>query len=344
MSTSGPLVSVLINNYNYGRFLRDAIDSALAQTYSHVEVIVVDDGSTDDSREIIASYGGRIIPVLKENGGQASAVNAGFAHSRGELICLLDSDDVWSAGKVDRVVRAAMSKPNAVLIYHKMQRTSADLQLAGKLFPARVLEGDVSARVGKSGGWWACSPTSGLCISRISLQRLGPLPEGELRTCADAFLLGTLPYLGEVVGLRECLGLYRLHGSNNHTNRALLKRIPDAATARRQMERYERLVSLSNERLALLGFGEKLDLTKHWGYQLQRSRMRLTGHLPARRLAWQALFFAGEPAVSVRLKMFASVILRGGIEKEVKRNEGASSRGFSVEAASKRSPTSGPHD
>jgi glycosyltransferase involved in cell wall biosynthesis len=66
-----PFVSILINNYNYGRFLQEAIDSALNQTYSPTEVIVVDDGSTDNSREIIASYGNKIIPVLKENGGQA---------------------------------------------------------------------------------------------------------------------------------------------------------------------------------------------------------------------------------------------------------------------------------
>ncbi len=91
-----PKLSILINNYNYGRFLGEAIDSALAQTYRNIEIIVVDDGSTDNSCEIIAGYGDRIIPILKENGGQASAFNAGFAISTGEWIALLDSDDVFS--------------------------------------------------------------------------------------------------------------------------------------------------------------------------------------------------------------------------------------------------------
>src|SRR2546430_12070413 len=127
MSAPRPLVSILINNYNYGRFLREAIDSALRQTYTNTEVIVVDDGSTDDSRPIIAGYGSRIVPVLKENGGQASAFNAGFAVSKGELVCLLDSDDVWITEKVERVVQAALSRPTAVLIYHRVQPVSVDL-------------------------------------------------------------------------------------------------------------------------------------------------------------------------------------------------------------------------
>ena len=88
------LASIIINNYNYGVFLREAVDSALNQTYLNTEVIVVDDGSTDRSREIIASYGDQIIPVLKGNGGQASAFNAGFAASRGEVVFFLDSDDI----------------------------------------------------------------------------------------------------------------------------------------------------------------------------------------------------------------------------------------------------------
>lgn len=92
-SEKSPLVSIIVNNYNYERYLSEAIDSAIAQTYTHTEVIVVDDGSTDKSREIIANYGDRITPVLKENGGQASAFNTGLATSKGEIIIYLDSDD-----------------------------------------------------------------------------------------------------------------------------------------------------------------------------------------------------------------------------------------------------------
>lgn len=87
-------VSIIIANYNYARFLSRAIDSALDQDYAKVEVIVVDDASTDGSAEVIASYGGRIKARLREeNGGHAAAFNTGFAASRGAIVLFLDADD-----------------------------------------------------------------------------------------------------------------------------------------------------------------------------------------------------------------------------------------------------------
>ena len=88
-----PLVSIVVNNYNYASYLAQAIESALGQTYPHTEVVVVDDGSTDGSWEIVASYGDRVRALRKVNGGQASAFNAGFEMSRGEIVWFVDSDD-----------------------------------------------------------------------------------------------------------------------------------------------------------------------------------------------------------------------------------------------------------
>src|SRR5208282_6001413 len=101
-----PPVSIVIDNYNYARYLRAAIDSALTQTYSPVEVIVVDDGSTDGSREVIESYDKRIAPIFKANGGHGSAFNAGFAASNGEIVMFLDADDELLPEAVDQVVGA----------------------------------------------------------------------------------------------------------------------------------------------------------------------------------------------------------------------------------------------
>ena len=89
---SSLLASIIIDNYNYGRFIDETINSALNQDCENIEVIVVDDGSTDDSRDVIESFGDKIIPVYKPNGGQASALNAGFNKSKGDVIFFLDSD------------------------------------------------------------------------------------------------------------------------------------------------------------------------------------------------------------------------------------------------------------
>src|SRR5215472_15286712 len=97
---SRPLVSIIINNYNYGRFLDSAIESAVAQDYSPKEIVVVDDGSTDNSRDVIGTYGERVSAIFQQNSGQATAFNAGVKTSRGQILCFLDSDDWFGAGKI----------------------------------------------------------------------------------------------------------------------------------------------------------------------------------------------------------------------------------------------------
>src|SRR5258707_2614552 len=99
-----PTVSVAINNFNYPAYLRPCIGSVLAQTYRPIEVVVVDDGSTDGSRAVIEGYGDRIRPLFKSNGGQASAINAGFAMTGGDVVLFLDADDLLYADTVERLV------------------------------------------------------------------------------------------------------------------------------------------------------------------------------------------------------------------------------------------------
>jgi len=89
------MISAIVTTYNRPDLVREAIDSALAQTYEDLEVIVVDDGSTDETPEVLASYGDRIRVVTKPNGGVASARNAGIRASSGELLAFLDDDDIW---------------------------------------------------------------------------------------------------------------------------------------------------------------------------------------------------------------------------------------------------------
>lgn len=208
------LVSVVMTNYNYEQFLVQAIDSCLSQSYAQVEIVVVDDGSTDGSREIIDGYGDSVIAVLNENGGQAAAVNAGFAASHGDLVCLLDSDDAFTRDKVSAVVEAWARQPEASLVYHQLQTIDAEGVPSGSPWPSRVWNGDISHKLARTSGWWPRPTTTGLCFARPFLERVMPIPEGR-RTFPDPYLAPPAAMVGPVVGIREPLGLYRIHGRSS---------------------------------------------------------------------------------------------------------------------------------
>lgn len=109
------LVSIIVTNYNYGKYLPEAIESALSQTYQNKEILVVDDGSTDNSVEIIRKYPVKLI--TKSNGGTASARNAGIKHASGQILAFLDADDVYYPEKVMASVVKIAEFPNIGLVY-----------------------------------------------------------------------------------------------------------------------------------------------------------------------------------------------------------------------------------
>ncbi|MBD2105044.1 glycosyltransferase [Leptolyngbya sp. FACHB-261] len=218
------LVSILINNYNYGSFLRQAIDSALSQTYPHIEVIVVDDGSTDDSRAIIASYQandqGRVQSVLKENGGQASAFNAGFAASQGDIICFLDADDLFLPEKVTEVVHTFKDHPEIGWCFHPLKRIDIE---TNTLLPNSEPEGasricDFRAQIPQGKLPFSPPPTSGLCFKRSLLAQILPMPE-VIRITSDNYLKLTALVLNQGYCLAQNLAIQRIHGNNAYTFR-----------------------------------------------------------------------------------------------------------------------------
>lgn len=219
-----PLVSIAINNYNYAHFLPEAIDSALNQTYPYVEVIVVDDGSTDNSREIIASYGDKIIPVLKENGGQASAFNAGFAASRGDIICFLDADDTFLPEKATEVVDAFGTHPDVGWCFHPLKFVDINLKdinakpsINKSNSQSGLHEYDLTRQTqkGKLYKNFPYPSTSGLCLKRSLLQTILPMPDKAGSTLLnDAFLIYSSLGLSKGVALNQPLSLYRVHGNN----------------------------------------------------------------------------------------------------------------------------------
>ncbi|OYD90248.1 glucosyl transferase [Nostoc sp. 'Peltigera membranacea cyanobiont' 210A] len=218
-----PLVSILINNYNYGQFLADAINSAVRQTYPHIEVIVVDDGSTDCSREVIASYKDKIIPVFKQNGGQASAFNAGFAASRGDIICFLDADDAYKPEKVFEVVNVLKNHQESCWCFHMLQFIDAELKTPidshydhqdSGLVHNCDLRNDM--RRGRIRGKlpFSIPATSGLCFTRSLLQQILPMPEAGGIVLNDSYLQFTSLALAKGLAVAKKLALQRVHSHN----------------------------------------------------------------------------------------------------------------------------------
>lgn len=207
------LVSALINNYNYGRFIGEAIESILNQTYKNIELIIVDDGSTDYSREVIKKYvkeyPEKIIAVYKENGGQASAFNRGFELAKGEIICFLDSDDYWFPTKVEKVVEAHQT---ADIVEHSLLRTDDTCRWA-------PTKNDAQSKMKEDGIFTDFNETSALSFKKSILENIFPIPEEGLEICSDSYVFyAALYYTTKIKTIRETLAYYRIHGSNGWYN------------------------------------------------------------------------------------------------------------------------------
>ena len=213
-----PLVSVLIDNYNYGRFLGQCLESVLAQTYPHVETIVVDDGSKDNSRDVIATFGDRITAILQDNHGQASTLNAGFAISKGEWILLLDSDDFFHPDKIRQIVALAAEYPDAGMIAHDLAyctATGEPLDFAAPYIPKRTLVDD--RKLARRGSLSVSLPAhSGLCFRRDVFQSLLPLPE-DINMGIDNYMKWAALSMYPVLLTPELLTVQRIHGTNAGT-------------------------------------------------------------------------------------------------------------------------------
>jgi glycosyltransferase involved in cell wall biosynthesis len=216
-----PLVSVIIPNYNYAGYLREAVDSVLAQTYPNIEVIVVDDGSKDNSKEAIESYGNRIKAIFQQNAGVSAARNNGVAASRGEYIAFLDADDVWYSRKIAEQMRAFSDDKDLGLVHVAVEDIDAD---GGFLREHRDgQKGMVASEfllfrrpVVLGGG-------SGIVIPRRVFEEVGGFDK-KLSTSADWDLFFRISCRYTVGFVPEVLLKYRLHNSNMHGNIARMEK------------------------------------------------------------------------------------------------------------------------
>jgi glycosyltransferase involved in cell wall biosynthesis len=216
------LVSVIISNYNYARYLSAAIESVLAQTYTNFEIIVVDDGSKDNSRDVINQYEQRspkqVKGIFQENQGQGAAFNTGFAAARGDIIAFLDADDVWKPNKLQRIVEAFQDS-NTVGVMHQLESIDAEDKLLDKNYTrGRVPNIELAKLILDTGNAWYYPPTSALAYRRSALAKVMPIDTKTWRLWADGCLVYCTAFLGRIQYLKEVLGSYRLHGKNYHAN------------------------------------------------------------------------------------------------------------------------------
>lgn len=217
MSETLPLVSIVIPTYNHKRFVWQTVDSCLAQTYPNCEIIVIDDGSTDGTGEMLKNrYGDRIRYVYQENGGLPVARNAGTRAARGELIHYCDADDQLLPTKVERCAQLLIHQPDVTLVYTHCEYVEED----GKTIIPRprpdLPSGNIFCELltGPQGNFVPqCTPL----VRKQAVVEAGGFNE-QLRAAEDWDLWLRLASQHQFAFIDEPLALYRVLPGSMHTD------------------------------------------------------------------------------------------------------------------------------
>lgn len=211
------LVSVIIPNRNYAAYVGVAIESALAQTYTPLEVIVVDNGSTDNSLEVLQRYGDRCRVFTQEDRGQSGARNRGVAESRGTFVAFLDADDAWRPDKLE--LQMALMTGRVVLVYCSLEKADAKLQPTGEIVPASFRGDVLEAFALWPGRAIVVGGESTVIIRRDALTTCGLFDE-DLSISAGWDLWRRIATRYEIDYCADPLVLYRQHDRSLHRQMA----------------------------------------------------------------------------------------------------------------------------
>lgn len=222
---SAPTFSVLVGTYNHSQYILEALESVARQSLDDYELVIVNDGSTDDTEAKVSewiekfrqTHANRVIFSTIQNSGQSAALEHGFKLCSGKYICLLDSDDRWAEHKLLQVFETASEHPRAGMIVHPLYVTDRNGRRTGDIRPlrAKLSEGDVREQVLRTGRHVAPA-TSGIVISSEVFNRLIPMPTKKFRAAADAYLAFGASLMAPVRVLREPLADYRMHPEGHH--------------------------------------------------------------------------------------------------------------------------------
>lgn len=242
--------SILIVNYNYGPYLSSAIDSALGQTWPNVQVVVVDDGSTDESPLIMQTYGNAIETIYKENGGQASGVNAGFPLLTGETVIFLDADDVLEPTAIEKTI-GFFADPDVVKVCWPFTIIDRNGAPTGEFRFRRISSGNFRRRALKVGpASHYTPPHSGNFWRKSFLDQVLPVDVVDFRNVVDGYLFTFSPFFGSFHAVDEPFTHYRVHGSN----------ISDRFTAAKRRDNWD--IRARHLHAWLTARGEKVSIDK----------------------------------------------------------------------------------
>ncbi len=217
------IVSVIIPNYNYGRFLSEAIESVLRQTYKCHEIIVVDDGSTDDSLEVLARYKTSGVTVIcQQNCGVSVARNIGAANSSGDVIAFLDADDVWLPTKIEHQMQALAEDSEIGLVSCWMREFDSRGATLSEF--RQYITGWCSAELAVFKHPVVVNG-SAIVVTRKVFENVGGFDEQrELHPYEDMEFCYRASKIGKIAIVPEFLVDYRNHGGNEHLKIPSLKR------------------------------------------------------------------------------------------------------------------------
>ncbi len=222
-------VSVIIPVYNQERYLAAAIDSVLSQTFRDFELIVVDDGSTDRTPEVIEGYGDRIRAFRKPNGGNANAFNYGLREARGEWVCWLSSDDMWEPVKLARQVEAARTAPSGTaLVYTDVTIIDSE---GGAVEQMRMPDPPAGRKLRLSLARFCYINASCVLVRRSALEEAGPFDESD-PISADYDMWLRIAERHKFIHVPETLIRYRVHSGQISQKRDAMERTGKRAAAR----------------------------------------------------------------------------------------------------------------
>jgi glycosyltransferase involved in cell wall biosynthesis len=303
-------VTVLIDTYNHEHFIERAITSVLEQDMplDDVEILVVDDGSTDRTPELIRRFEPRVRYLPKANGGQASAFNVGFAEARGEVIATLDGDDRWAREKLRRVLETLDANPDVGMVGHGFHEEYAQGSADGLVLPGRFYRLDLTLLEDAElfPHVAAFFGTSRMTVRKSVLDRILPVPE-ELTIEADEYIFTLAPAICPAIILNEPLCYYGMHAGNLFQFGKF-----EPAKARRKMNVLEVLIRELSAKLREFGASDEIIGALFRGTRIEAGRIRLSleGGSPLEAFSVErAAFKTAYRTVTLRYRLFRVFVL-----------------------------------